>query len=48
MAIDLLIFLAILIPTTIVVYKVLKVITKVVYVGIAMFVAYLLIKFLIL
>ena len=48
MAIDILIFLTILIPTSILVYKVLKAITKVIFFGVAIFIAYLLIKFLIL
>ncbi len=48
MVVDILIFLTILVPTSILVYKILKTITKVIFFGIAIFIAYLLLKFLLL
>lgn len=48
MALDILIFIAILIPTSLIVYKLLKTVTKVIYWGVAILITYILLKLLIL
>lgn len=48
MAWDILIFIAILVPTSLIVYKLLKTLTKVLYWGVAIFIAYIILKLLVL